>query len=159
GEHADNNVDIQQFMIMPVGAETFKEALRMGAEIFHNLKKVLNEKGYNTGGGAAGGYAPNLGYHEEALSTIIEAVEQAGYKPGEEIRRAMDAASSECYDADTGKYELKGEGKSYSSEEMVNWYAEMIDKYPIISIEDGLDENDWEGTRLLTEKLGSKVQL
>jgi len=159
GEHADNNVDIQEFMIMPVGAETFKEALRMGAEIFHNLKKVLNEKGYNTGVGDEGGFAPNLGSNEEALSTIIEAVEKAGYKPGEEIRLAMDAASSEFYDADTGKYELKGEGKSYSSEEMVNWYAEMIDKYPIISIEDGLDENDWEGTRLLTEKLGSKVQL
>ncbi|KKK34139.1 enolase [Salinicoccus sediminis] len=159
GEHADNNVDIQEFMIMPVGAESFKEALRMGAEIFHNLKKVLNEKGYNTGVGDEGGFAPNLGSNEEALSTIIEAVEKAGYKPGEQIRLAMDAASSEFYDADTGKYELKGEGKSYSSEEMVNWYAEMIDKYPIISIEDGLDENDWEGTRLLTEKLGSKVQL
>ncbi|WP_017547908.1 phosphopyruvate hydratase [Salinicoccus carnicancri] len=159
GEHADNNVDIQEFMIMPVGAESFKEALRMGAEIFHSLKKVLNEKGYNTGVGDEGGFAPNLGSNEEALSTIIEAVEKAGYKPGEEIRLAMDAASSEFYDADTGKYELKGEGKSYSSEEMVNWYAEMIDKYPIISIEDGLDENDWEGTRLLTEKLGSKVQL
>ncbi|HIW12629.1 MAG TPA: phosphopyruvate hydratase [Candidatus Salinicoccus stercoripullorum] len=159
GEHADNNVDIQEFMIMPVGAESFKEALRMGAEIFHNLKKVLNEKGYNTGVGDEGGFAPNLGSNEEALSTIIEAVEKAGYKPGEQIRLAMDAASSEFYDADTGKYELKGEGKSYSSEDMVNWYAEMIDKYPIISIEDGLDENDWEGTRLLTEKLGSKVQL
>ncbi|AKG73237.1 phosphopyruvate hydratase [Salinicoccus halodurans] len=159
GEHADNNVDIQEFMIMPVGAESFKEALRMGAEIFHNLKKVLNEKGYNTGVGDEGGFAPNLGSNEEALSTIIEAVEKAGYKPGEQIRLAMDAASSEFYDKDTDKYELKGEGKSYSSEEMVNWYAEMIEKYPIISIEDGLDENDWEGTRLLTEKLGSKVQL
>lgn len=159
GEHADNNVDIQEFMIMPVGAESFKEALRMGAEIFHNLKKVLNEKGYNTGVGDEGGFAPNLGSNEEALSTIIQAVEKAGYKPGEQIRLAMDAASSEFYDAESGKYELKGEGKSYSSEEMVGWYAEMIEKYPIISIEDGLDENDWEGTRLLTEKLGSKVQL
>ncbi len=159
GEHADNNVDIQEFMIMPVGAETFKEGLRMGTEIFHNLKKVLSEKGYNTGVGDEGGFAPNLGSNEEALSTIIEAVERAGYKPGEEIRLAMDAASSEFYDASTGKYELKGEGKSYTSEDMVNWYAEMIEKYPIISIEDGLDENDWEGTRLLTEKLGSKVQL
>ncbi|GAA3733668.1 phosphopyruvate hydratase [Salinicoccus jeotgali] len=159
GEHADNNVDIQEFMIMPVGAETFKEGLRMGTEIFHNLKKVLSEKGYNTGVGDEGGFAPNLGSNEEALSTIIEAVEKAGYKPGEEIRLAMDAASSEFYDASTGKYELKGEGKSYTSEDMVNWYAEMIEKYPIISIEDGLDENDWEGTRLLTEKLGSKVQL
>ncbi len=112
GEHADNNVDIQEFMIMPVGAESFKEALRMGAEIFHNLKKVLNEKGYNTGVGDEGGFAPNLGSNEEALSTIIEAVEKAGYKPGEQIRLAMDAASSEFYDADTKKYELKGEGKS-----------------------------------------------
>lgn len=159
GEHADNNVDIQEFMIMPVGAESFKEGLRMGAEIFHNLKKVLKDKGYNTGVGDEGGFAPNLGSNEEALSTIIEAVEKAGYKPGEQIRLAMDAASSEFYDPDTKKYELKGEGKSYTSEEMVNWYAEMIEKYPIISIEDGLDENDWEGTKLLTEKLGSKVQL
>ncbi len=142
GEHADNNVDIQEFMIMPVGAESFKEGLRMGAEIFHNLKKVLKDKGYNTGVGDEGGFAPNLGSNED-----------------EQIRLAMDAASSEFYDAKTGKYELKGEGKSYTSEEMVNWYAEMIEKYPIISIEDGLDENDWEGTRLLTEKLGDKVQL
>ncbi|WP_342388550.1 phosphopyruvate hydratase [Salinicoccus bachuensis] len=159
GEHADNNVDIQEFMIMPVGAESFKEGLRMGAEIFHNLKKVLKDKGYNTGVGDEGGFAPNLGSNEEALSTIIEAVKKAGYKPGDQIRLAMDAASSEFYDPKTGKYELKGEGKSYTSEEMVNWYAEMIEKYPIISIEDGLDENDWEGTRLLTEKLGDKVQL
>ncbi|MFC3420247.1 phosphopyruvate hydratase [Salinicoccus hispanicus] len=159
GEHADNNVDIQEFMIMPVGAESFKEGLRMGTEIFHNLKKVLKDKGYNTGVGDEGGFAPNLGSNEEALSTIIEAVKKAGYKPGEQIRLAMDAASSEFYDPETKKYELKGEGKSYTSEEMVNWYADMIEKYPIISIEDGLDENDWEGTKLLTEKLGSKVQL
>ncbi|MFD2830219.1 phosphopyruvate hydratase [Corticicoccus populi] len=159
GEHADNNVDIQEFMIMPVGAESFKEALRMGAEIFHNLKKVLNSKGYNTGVGDEGGFAPNLGSNEEALSTIIEAIEKAGYKPGEEIRLAMDAASSEFYNAETGNYELKGEGKTYSSAEMVEWYAEMTEKYPIISIEDGLDENDWEGHKLLTEKIGSRVQL
>lgn len=159
GEHADNNVDIQEFMIMPVGAETFKEALRMGAEIFHNLKKVLNEKGYNTGVGDEGGFAPNLGSNEEALSTIIEAIEKAGYKPGEQVRLAMDAASSEFYNAETGNYELKGEGKTYSSAEMVEWYAAMTEKYPIISIEDGLDENDWDGHKLLTEKIGSKVQL
>lgn len=159
GEHADNNVDIQEFMIMPVGADTFKEALRMGAEIFHNLKKVLNAKGYNTGVGDEGGFAPNLGSNEEALSTIIEAIEKAGYKPGEEVRLAMDAASSEFYNSDTGNYELKGEGKTYSSEEMVGWYADMIDKYPIISIEDGLDENDWEGHRMLTDKIGNRVQL
>ena len=159
GEHADNNVDIQEFMIMPVGAGSFKEGLRMGAEIFHNLKKVLNEKGYNTGVGDEGGFAPNLGSNEEALSTIIEAVEKAGYTPGEQVRLAMDAASSEFYDAGTGRYELKGEGKSYTAQEMVNWYSDMIEKYPIISIEDGLDENDWEGTKLLTEQLGAKVQL
>jgi enolase len=159
GEHADNNVDMQEFMIMPVGADTFKEALRMGAEIFHNLKKVLNAKGYNTGVGDEGGFAPNLGSNEEALSTIIEAIEKAGYKPGEEVRLAMDAASSEFYNSDTGNYELKGEGKTYSSEEMVGWYADMIDKYPIISIEDGLDENDWEGHRMLTDKIGNRVQL
>lgn len=159
GEHADNNVDIQEFMIMPVGADTFKEALRMGAEVFHNLKKVLNSKGYNTGVGDEGGFAPNLGSNEEALSTIIEAIEKAGYKPGEEIRLAMDAASSEFYNAETGNYELKGEGKTYSSEDMAGWYADMIDKYPIISIEDGLDENDWEGHKLLTEKIGNRVQL
>ena len=139
GEHADNNVDIQEFMIMPVSAETFKEALRMGAEVFHNLKKVLSEKGLSTAVGDEGGFAPNLGSNEEALSTIITAIERAGYVPGEDIMLAMDAASSEFYDAETGKYELKGEGKSLTSEELVNWYSELVEKYPIISIEDGLD--------------------
>ncbi|GAE92786.1 enolase [Gracilibacillus boraciitolerans JCM 21714] len=158
GEHADNNVDIQEFMIMPVGAPSFREALRMGAEIFHNLKKVLTGKGYNTGvGGDEGGFAPNLKSNEEALSTIIEAIEAAGYKPGEEVKLAMDVASSEFYE--DGKYNLKGEGVVRTSEEMVNWYEEMINKYPIISIEDGLDENDWEGHKLLTDRLGDKVQL
>lgn len=159
GEHADNNVDIQEFMIMPVGADTFKEALRMGTEIFHSLKKVLSEKGLNTAVGDEGGFAPNLASNEEALSTIITAIERAGYAPGEDIMLAMDAASSEFYDSETGKYELKGEGKSLTSEELVNWYADMVEKYPIISIEDGLDENDWDGHRLLTEKIGHKVQL
>lgn len=159
GEHADNNVDIQEFMIMPVGADTFKEALRMGTEIFHSLKKVLSEKGLNTAVGDEGGFAPNLASNEEALSTIITAIERAGYAPGEDIKLAMDAASSEFYDSETGKYELKGEGKSLTSEELVNWYADMVEKYPIISIEDGLDENDWDGHRLLTEKIGHKVQL
>ena len=159
GEHADNNVDIQEFMIMPVSAETFKEALRMGAEVFHNLKKVLSEKGLSTAVGDEGGFAPNLGSNEEALSTIITAIERAGYVPGEDIMLAMDAASSEFYDAETGKYELKGEGKSLTSEELVNWYSELVEKYPIISIEDGLDENDWEGHALLTDKIGDKVQL
>lgn len=159
GEHADNNVDIQEFMIMPVGAEDFKSALRMGAEIFHALKKVLNDKGLNTAVGDEGGFAPNLGSNEEALSTIIEAIEKAGYKPGEEVRLAMDAASSEFYDADKGEYNLKGEGVVKSSKEMVDWYEELVNKYPIISIEDGLDENDWEGHRLLTERIGDHVQL
>ena len=146
-------------MIMPVGAEDFKSALRMGAEIFHALKKVLNDKGLNTAVGDEGGFAPNLGSNEEALSTIIEAIEKAGYKPGEEVRLAMDAASSEFYDADKGEYNLKGEGVVKSSKEMVDWYEELVNKYPIISIEDGLDENDWEGHRLLTERIGDRVQL
>ncbi|WP_101843101.1 phosphopyruvate hydratase [Halobacillus sp. Marseille-P3879] len=157
GEHADNNVDIQEFMIMPVGAPTFKEAIRMGAEIFHALKKVLKSKGYNTGVGDEGGFAPNLGSNEEALSTIIEAIEEAGYKPDEEVRLAMDVASSEIYE--DGKYNLKGEGVVRTSEEMVDWYEELVNKYPIVSIEDGLDENDWEGTKLLTDRIGDRVQL
>ncbi|UOQ94330.1 phosphopyruvate hydratase [Halobacillus shinanisalinarum] len=157
GEHADNNVDIQEFMIMPVGAPTFKEAVRMGAEIFHSLKKVLKAKGYNTGVGDEGGFAPNLQSNEEALSTIIEAIEEAGYKPDEEVKLAMDVASSEIYE--DGKYNLKGEGVVRTSEEMVDWYEELVNKYPIVSIEDGLDENDWEGTKLLTDRIGDRVQL
>ncbi len=159
GEHADNNVDIQEFMVMPVGAPTFKEALRMGAEIFHSLKSVLKDKGYNTAVGDEGGFAPNLKSNEEALSTIIEAIEKAGYKPGEEVLLAMDVASSEIYNKEDGKYHLSGEGVVRTSEEMVDWYEEMVNKYPIISIEDGLDENDWEGHKLLTERIGNKVQL
>jgi enolase len=159
GEHADNNVDIQEFMIMPVGAPTFKEALRMGAEIFHNLKAVLKSKGLNTAVGDEGGFAPNLGSNEEALQTIIEAIKKAGYKPGEEVMLAMDAASSEFYNKEDGKYHLSGEGVVKTSEEMVDWYEELVSKYPIISIEDGLDENDWEGHKLLTDRLGKKVQL
>ncbi|MFD1778643.1 phosphopyruvate hydratase [Fredinandcohnia salidurans] len=159
GEHADNNVDIQEFMVMPVGAESFKEALRMGTEIFHNLKAVLQAKGLNTAVGDEGGFAPNLGSNEEALQTIVEAIEKAGYKPGEQVRLAMDAASSEFYNKEDGKYHLKGEGKVLSSEEMVAFYEDLVSKYPIISIEDGLDENDWEGHKLLTERLGKKVQL
>ncbi|MEC5425351.1 phosphopyruvate hydratase [Virgibacillus sp. C22-A2] len=157
GEHADNNVDIQEFMIMPVGAPTFQEALRTGAEIFHSLKNVLKSKGYNTAVGDEGGFAPNLGSNEEALQTIVEAIEAAGYKPGEEIMLAMDVAASEIYE--DGKYNLKGEGVVRTSSEMVDWYEEMVNKYPIISIEDGLDENDWEGFKLLTERLGDRVQL
>ncbi|WP_043930317.1 phosphopyruvate hydratase [Bacillus sp. EB01] len=159
GEHADNNVDIQEFMVMPVGAPNFKEALRMGAEIFHSLKGVLKERGLNTAVGDEGGFAPNLGSNEEALQTIVEAIEKAGYKPGEEVMLAMDAASSEFYNKEDGKYHLAGEGVVKTSAEMVDWYEEMSSKYPIISIEDGLDENDWEGHKLLTERLGGKVQL
>ena len=157
GEHADNNVDIQEFMIMPVGAESFSEALRMGTEIFHSLKKVLSSKGLNTAVGDEGGFAPNLGSNEEALQTIVEAIEAAGYKPGEEVKLAMDVASSEMYEG--GKYVLKGEGVTRTSEEMVTWYEELVNKYPIISIEDGLDEDDWEGHKLLTDRIGDRVQL
>lgn len=159
GEHADNSIDIQEFMIMPVGAATFKEALRMGTEIFHQLAKVLSAKGYSTAVGDEGGFAPNLKSNEEALEVIGEAVSAAGYELGSDIVLAMDAASSEFFNKDTGNYELKGEGKTYSSEELVNWYGDMVEKYPIISIEDGLDENDWSGTKLLTDKIGDKVQL
>ncbi|MGM8212026.1 phosphopyruvate hydratase [Virgibacillus sp. W0430] len=157
GEHADNNVDIQEFMIMPVAAPTFQEALRTGTEIFHALKKVLKEKGYNTAVGDEGGFAPNLKSNEEALQTIMEAIEAAGYAPDTEVKLAMDVASSEFYE--DGKYHLKGEGIVRTSAEMVDWYEEMVNKYPIISIEDGLDENDWEGHKLLTDRIGSKVQL
>ena len=157
GEHADNNVDIQEFMIMPVGADSFKEALRMCAEIFHNLKKVLNGKGLSTAVGDEGGFAPNLSSNEEALAVIIEGIEQAGYKPGEDIFLAMDVAATEMYQ--DGKYNFKGEGVVRTSEEMVNYFEELTSKYPIISIEDGLSEEDWEGWKLLSERLGSKVQL
>jgi len=159
GAHADNNVDIQEFMIMPVGAESFRHALRMGAEIFHNLKAVLKEKGYNTAVGDEGGFAPNLKSNEEAIQVILEAIERAGYKPGEEVRIALDVASSELYNKEDGKYHLAGEGVVKTSEEMVDWYEELTSKYPIISIEDGLDENDWEGHKLLTERIGHRVQL
>nr|WP_289036940.1 phosphopyruvate hydratase [uncultured Allobacillus sp.] len=157
GEHADNNVDIQEFMIMPVSAPTFKEALRTGTEIFHALKKVLKNKGYNTSVGDEGGFAPNLKSNEEALETIVEAVKEAGYEIGTDIKLAMDVAASEIYN--DGKYELKGEGVTKTAEEMVDWYEELVNKYPIVSIEDGLDENDWDGFKLLTEKIGNRVQL
>lgn len=159
GEHADNNVDIQEFMILPVSAKSFKEAIRMGAEIFHALKGVLNSKGYNTAVGDEGGFAPNLGSNEEAIQVIIEAIEKAGYKAGEDIKLGMDAAASEFYSKETQKYELKGEGISLTSEELIDLYASWVEKYPIITIEDGLDENDWDGFKVLTEKLGSKIQL
>ncbi|WP_314557548.1 phosphopyruvate hydratase [uncultured Parvimonas sp.] len=157
GEHADNNVDIQEFMVMPAGAISFKEALRMGTEVFHNLKTVLKSRGYNTAVGDEGGFAPNLNSNEEALQTIMEAIEKAGYVPGKDIFLALDVASSEMYE--NGKYNFKGEGKVYTSEELVNYYSNLVNKYPIISIEDGLSEDDWDGWKLLTEKLGNKVQL
>ncbi|WP_069649146.1 phosphopyruvate hydratase [Caloranaerobacter ferrireducens] len=159
GKHADNNVDIQEFMVMPVGAPNFREALRMGAEVFHNLKKVLKEKGLNTAVGDEGGFAPNLGSNEEALATIVEAIKRAGYKPGEEIALALDVAATEIYDKEKKVYRLAGEGKELTAEELVNFYSDLVEKYPIISIEDGLDEEDWEGWKLLTEKLGNKIQL
>lgn len=157
GEHADNNVDVQEFMVMPVGAESFKEALRMGAEIFHNLKAVLKSKGYNTAVGDEGGFAPNLNSNEEALQTIMEAIEKAGYVAGKDVALALDVASTEMFDGE--KYNFKGEGKVYTSEELVNYYCDLCEKYPIISIEDGLSEDDWKGWKLITEKLGKKVQL
>ncbi|EIM08116.1 enolase [Planococcus antarcticus DSM 14505] len=159
GEHADNNVDIQEFMVMPVGAKSFREAVQMGAEIFHNLKAVLKEKGYNTSVGDEGGFAPNLGSNEEALTTIMEAIEKAGYKAGTDVLLAMDVASSEIYDKEKGVYNLPGDNTVKTSAEMVDWYEELCNKYPIISIEDGLDENDWAGHKLLTERIGDWVQL
>lgn len=159
GKHADNNVDIQEFMVMPVGAANFREALRMGAEVFHSLKSVLKGKGLNTAVGDEGGFAPNLRSNEEALATIVEAIEKAGYKPGEDVLLALDVAASELYNKEDGKYHFKGEGVVRSSEEMVDFYEELVNKYPIISIEDGLDENDWEGHKLLTDRIGNRVQL
>ncbi|MEI7811556.1 MAG: phosphopyruvate hydratase [Ignavibacteria bacterium] len=160
GKHADNNVDFQEFMIMPVGAPTFAEALRMGTETFHSLKSVLNKKGYNTSVGDEGGFAPNLKSNDEALEVILEAIEKAGYKPGVDICLALDVASSEMYLKDKKAYQFfKSDKSERSSEQMVDFYANWADQYPIISIEDGLDENDWDGWKLLTEKLGSKIQL
>ena len=160
GSHADNNVDFQEFMILPVGAKTFKEAIRMGAEVFHNLKKVLTGKGYNTGVGDEGGFAPNLGSNEEALQVIMEAIKAAGYEAGKDIFLGMDVASSEFYNKETKTYVLAGEGnKSLNSKELADFYGELVQKYPIITIEDGLDENDWEGWAYLTETLGKKIQL
>ena len=158
GEHADNSVDIQEFMVMPVGADSFTEGLRWCTEVFHNLKSVLQESGYATGVGDEGGFAPNLKSNEEALQTIVEAIEKAGYKPGEDFKIAMDVAASEMYQED-GSYNLKGEGVVKSTEEMIDWYAELVEKYPIISIEDGLTEDDWTGWKQLTERLGEKIQL
>jgi len=160
GSHADNNVDFQEFMILPIGAPNFKEAIRMGTEIFHNLKKVLKDKGYNTSVGDEGGFAPNLGSNEEALQVIMTAIKAAGYTPGKDVFLGMDVASSEFYNKQTKQYVLAGEGgKSFSSKELAEFYADLVKKYPIISIEDGLDENDWDGWKYLTELLGKTVQL
>lgn len=157
GAHADNNVDIQEFMVMPVGAESFTEALRMGAEVFHSLKAVLKGRGLNTAVGDEGGFAPNLQSNEEAIQVIIEAIEKAGYKPGVDACIALDVAATELFK--DGKYHLEGEGKVLDTDEMVAYYKDLVDKYPIISIEDALSEDEWDGWKKLTEALGDKVQL
>ena len=161
GKHADNNVDFQEFMIMPVGAPTFAEALRMGAETFHTLKKVLKEKGYNTSVGDEGGFAPSLKSNEEALEVVMEAIKKAGYKPGKDIAIALDPAANELFDGKTGKYSFfKSDPKTkVSSDTMVEHWAKWVSKYPIISIEDGLAEDDWDGWKTMTNKLGDKIQI
>ena len=157
GKHADNNMDIQEFMVMPVGAENFREAVRMGAEVFHHLKKTLKSKGLNTAVGDEGGFAPNLSSNEAALEVIMEAIESAGYVPGEDIFLALDPAATEFYK--DGKYQLAGEGLVKSSAEMVSYYTKLVDRFPIISIEDGLAEEDWDGWQQLTQELGGRVQI
>lgn len=157
GAHADNNVDIQEFMVMPVGAPCFSDALRMGAEIFHTLKKVLKGKGLNTAVGDEGGFAPNLSSNEEALQVIVQAINEAGYTPGDDVFIALDAAASSFFK--NGIYDMSGEGARKSSAEMVEFYADLVDRYPIVSLEDGMDENDWDGWKLLTEKLASRIQI
>ena len=157
GQHADNPIDIQEFMIMPVSASSIKEAIRMGAEIFHTLKKNLKAAGHNTNVGDEGGFAPNLQSAEEALSFIVKSINDAGYKAGEDVVLAIDAASSEFYE--NGKYEMKGEGKSYTNAQMVEFYKDLCSRFPIFSIEDGMAEDDWEGWKMLTEAIGDKVQL
>jgi enolase len=157
GEHADNPIDFQEFMIMPVGAESFRESLRAGAEIFHTLKKGLHDAGHNTNVGDEGGFAPNIGSAPEALDFVMQSIEKAGFKPGEDVYLALDTASTEFFE--NGKYELKGEGRSLSSEEMASYLAELAGKYPIISIEDGMGEDDWDGWKSLTGKIGDSCQL
>ncbi len=159
GVHADNNVDLQEFMIMPVGAGCFAEALRMCAEIYHTLKGVLKDRGLATAVGDEGGFAPNLASNEDALKIIVAAIEEAGYTPGEQVRIALDPASTEFYDAKRGVYVLAGEGRELTSAEMVAYYEDLVSKYPIISIEDGMAEDDWDGWKLMTERLGEKIQL
>ncbi len=160
GSHADNSIDFQEFMIMPVGAASFSEALRMGAEVFHNLKSVLKKKGYSTNVGDEGGFAPNLGSNEEAIQVVLEAIEKAGYRPGEDIYIALDPASSEYFLTDEKVYHLKkSTGEKLTPAQMVDYWAEWVRKYPIISIEDGMAEDDWDGWKLMTDKLGKKIQL
>jgi enolase len=159
GVHADNNVDLQEFMIMPVGAGSFAEGLRMCAEIYHTLKGVLKSRGLATAVGDEGGFAPNLDSNEDALKVIVAAIEEAGYTPGEQVRIALDPASTEFYDAERGVYVLAGEGRELSSAEMVAYYEDLVSKYPIISIEDGMSEDDWDGWKLMTDRLGTKIQL
>ena len=164
GKHADNSVNIQEFMIMPIGAESFRECLRMCAEVFHNLKSVLKAKGLATSVGDEGGFAPNLEKDEEALQVIVEAIEKAGYKPGEDFKIAIDAAATEMYDeakkaGKEGCYYFWKTDEMFTTEELINYYADLVEKYPIISLEDGLAEEDWDGWKLLTEKLGKKIQL
>jgi len=159
GKHAENSTDLQEFMIMPVGAKSFAEALRAGAETFHALKKILKARGLNVSVGDEGGYAPALGNNEAAIQVIMEAIEAAGYKPGKDIAIAIDGATNELYNAETKKYVLASEGKELTSEEMVAWYEALVAKYPIVSIEDGLAEDDWAGFQLLTKKIGKKVQI
>ena len=159
GSHADNTVDIQEFMIMPVGAPSFREALRMGAEVFHNLKKVLKGMGMNTSVGDEGGFAPNLKTNEDAIAAIIKAIEGAGYVPGKDVCIALDVAASEFYDEKENVYNLTGEGVTRTAAEMVDYYEMLCDKYPVISIEDGLAEDDWDGWKAMTDRLGKKVQL
>jgi len=159
GKHADNTVDIQEFMVMPVGAKNFREGLRMGTEVFHSLKSVLKSKGFNTSVGDEGGFAPDLSSNEDAIRAIVEAIEKAGYVPGTDVMIALDVAASEMYDDKTGLYDLAGEGVKKTAEEMVDYYRMLADKYPVISIEDGLAEDDWEGWKYLTEQLGGRLQL
>jgi enolase len=159
GKHADNNVDLQEFMIVPAGAVNFAEALRMGTEIFHNLKSVLKKKNYNTAVGDEGGFAPDLKSNEEAIEVILEAIEKAKYKAGKDVYLALDPASSEFYDKTKKKYILTSESKELSSDKMVEYYAQWVAKYPIVSIEDGMAEDDWDGWKMITDKLGSKIQL
>lgn len=160
GSHADNSIDFQEFMVMPIGADTFSDALRMGTEVFHHLKKVLSSKGYSTNVGDEGGFAPNIKSNEEAIETVLTAIEKAGYKPGEDLAIAMDAAASEFYNKEKKAYEFKkSDGKVLSSEELADYWTEWVKKYPIISLEDAMDEDDWDGWKSLSDKVGDRVQL